>query len=141
MCVLLLILRVKCWYLEIFIVVNRPYFVTHSVFYNLFKLSTVPLVAYGSRLTLLRPSIKHYFCQFVVRKNDNCDQKCSSKSPRIGTDQWSNTIEKKIKIACFFSYHEMLIQIRNISLILQKMLRIKLPSFHATVEIRIVREN
>ena len=41
----------------------------------------------------------------------------------------------------FFSYHEMLIQIRNKSLILQKMVRIKLPSFHATVEIRILREN
>ena len=41
----LLILRVKYSYFEIFIVVNRPYFVPHTIPYNVFKFSTVPLVA------------------------------------------------------------------------------------------------
>ena len=40
----LLILRVKYTYFQIFIVVNRPYFVPHSIPYNVFKFSTVPLV-------------------------------------------------------------------------------------------------
>ena len=30
-------------YFEIFIVVNRPYFVPHTIRYNVFKFSTVPL--------------------------------------------------------------------------------------------------
>ena len=38
----LLISRVKCSYLEIFIVVNRPHFVPHTIPYNVFKFSTVP---------------------------------------------------------------------------------------------------
>ena len=37
----LLILRVKYSYFEIFIVVNRPYFVPHTIPYNVFKFSTV----------------------------------------------------------------------------------------------------
>ena len=40
----LLILRVKYSYFEIFIVVNRPYFVPHTIPYNVFKFSTVPPV-------------------------------------------------------------------------------------------------
>ena len=40
----LLILRVKYSYFEIFIVVNRPYFVPHTIPYNVFKISTVPPV-------------------------------------------------------------------------------------------------
>ena len=42
----LLILRVKYSYFEIFIVVNRPYFVPHSIPYNVFKFSMVPPVTY-----------------------------------------------------------------------------------------------
>ena len=34
--------RVKCSYFEIFIVVNPPYFVPHTIPYNVFKCSTVP---------------------------------------------------------------------------------------------------
>ena len=34
----------KYSYFEIFIVVNRPYFVPHTIPYNVFKFSTVPLV-------------------------------------------------------------------------------------------------
>ena len=41
---MLLILRVKYSYFEIFIVVNRPYFVTHTIPYKVYKFSTVPLV-------------------------------------------------------------------------------------------------
>ena len=41
---MLLILRVKYSYFEIFTVVNRPYFVPHTIPYNVFKFSTVPLV-------------------------------------------------------------------------------------------------
>ena len=37
-------LRVKYSYFEIFIVVNRPYFVSHTIPYNVFKFSTVPPV-------------------------------------------------------------------------------------------------
>ena len=40
----LLILHVKYSYFEIFIVVNRPYFVPHSIPYNVFKFSMVPPV-------------------------------------------------------------------------------------------------
>ena len=40
----LLILRVKYSYFEMFIVVNRPYFVPHTIPYNVFKFSTVPPV-------------------------------------------------------------------------------------------------
>ena len=40
----LLILRVKCSYFEIFIVVNRPYFVPDTIPYNVFKFLTVPPV-------------------------------------------------------------------------------------------------
>ena len=40
----LLILRVKYSYFEIFIVVNRLYFVPHTIPCNVFKFSTVPLV-------------------------------------------------------------------------------------------------
>ena len=40
----LLILRVKYSYFEIFIVVNRPYFVPRTISYNVFKFSTVPPV-------------------------------------------------------------------------------------------------
>ena len=40
----LLILRVKYSDFEIFIVVNRPYFVPHTMPYNVFKFSTVPPV-------------------------------------------------------------------------------------------------
>ena len=40
----LLILRVKYSYFEIFIVVNRPYFVPRTIPYNVFKFSTVPPV-------------------------------------------------------------------------------------------------
>ena len=40
----LLILRVKYSYFEIFVVKNRPYFVPHTIPYNVFKFSTVPLV-------------------------------------------------------------------------------------------------
>ena len=40
----LLILREKCSYFEIFIVVNRPYFVPYTIPYNVFKFSTVLLV-------------------------------------------------------------------------------------------------
>ena len=40
----LLILRVKYSYFEIFIVVNRPYFVPHTIPYNVLKFSTVPPV-------------------------------------------------------------------------------------------------
>ena len=40
----LLILRKKCSCFEIFIVVNRPYFVPYTTPYNVFKYSTVPLV-------------------------------------------------------------------------------------------------
>ena len=40
----LLILHVKYSYFEIFIVVNRPYFVPHTIPYNVFKFSTVPPV-------------------------------------------------------------------------------------------------
>ena len=39
-----LILRVKYSYLEIFIIVNRPYFISHTTPCNMFKFSTVPLV-------------------------------------------------------------------------------------------------
>ena len=39
-----MILREKCSYFEIFIVVNRPHFVPHIISYNVFKFSTVPLV-------------------------------------------------------------------------------------------------
>ena len=39
----LLILREKCSYFEIFIVVNRPYFVPYTIPYNVFKSPTVPL--------------------------------------------------------------------------------------------------
>ena len=42
----LMILRGKCSYFEIFIVVNRPYFVPRTTPYNVFKFSTVPLVTY-----------------------------------------------------------------------------------------------
>ena len=38
------ILRVKYSYFEIFIVVNRPYFVPHTIPDNMFKFSMVPLV-------------------------------------------------------------------------------------------------
>ena len=37
-------IHVKYSYFEIFIVVNRPYFVPHTIPYNVFKFSTVPLV-------------------------------------------------------------------------------------------------
>ena len=37
----------------------------------------------------------------MTKKNENCDQKYLTKSLRIGTDQLSNTIEKKIKIVSF----------------------------------------
>ena len=40
----LLILRVKYSDFEIFIVVNRPYVVPHTMPYNVFKFSTVPPV-------------------------------------------------------------------------------------------------
>ena len=40
----LLILRVKYSDFEIFIVINRPYFVPHTMPYNVFKFSTVPPV-------------------------------------------------------------------------------------------------
>ena len=40
----LLILRVNCSYFEIFIVVNRPYFVPRTIPYRMFKFTTVPLV-------------------------------------------------------------------------------------------------
>ena len=39
----LLILRVKYSYFEIFTVVNRQYFVPHTIPYNVFKFSRVPL--------------------------------------------------------------------------------------------------
>ena len=42
----LLILRVKYSYFEIFIVVNRLYFVPHTIPCNVFKFSTVPLVTW-----------------------------------------------------------------------------------------------
>ena len=40
----LLILRVKYSDFEIFIVINRPYFVPHTMPYNVFKFSTAPPV-------------------------------------------------------------------------------------------------
>ena len=41
---MLLIFLVKCPYFEILIVLNRPYLAPHTIPYNVFKLSKVPLV-------------------------------------------------------------------------------------------------
>ena len=90
----------------------------------------------------------------MTKKNENCDQKYLTKSLRIGTDQLSNTIEKKIKIVSFsrqvinmyetwtmILISKMSILIKNISLILQKMVRVKVLSLHATAENSIRKSN
>ena len=45
----ILILRVKCSYFEIFLVVNRPYFVLHTIPCNVFKVLTVPPESHNAR--------------------------------------------------------------------------------------------